>query len=398
MSLYDDRTFENLQAEALEDLRNKIEELPENQRVDASEGSLLYLAVAKQAVRLEEAYQDLEALNENMLVDTQDLEHLIDSGAECGVPIREGTAAIVLAELDCPCEIGDEFSAIDSEYNYRAIELVEVISREAEDEDEEPVTIYRYKMEATDEGIEPGSYRGEIEPDDYLKDFEEGRIVSCVTPGTEQEDEDVYRERRLNSFTSKACAGNRDYYLDTIGALAGVGGVKVERRKVTQTVIPCYIQASDYGVPSAELLASIKDIMDPDGYEGEGAGLCPLGHILDLHPVEGIEINVSASFVFDEGYTFPMLKNAMREVIQKYITELAREWQNQSIIVVRRAMVESKILSVKGVLDISDLTLNGGEDNITTTAYQVPIFGTITNSGEPTPEPEPDPEEGVNDG
>ena len=39
MSLYADKTFENIQAEALEDIRNRIEELPENQRVDASEGS-----------------------------------------------------------------------------------------------------------------------------------------------------------------------------------------------------------------------------------------------------------------------------------------------------------------------------------------------------------------------
>ena len=59
MSLYADKTFENLQAEALADLRDKIDELPENQRVDASEGSFLSMAVAKQAVRLEEAYQDL---------------------------------------------------------------------------------------------------------------------------------------------------------------------------------------------------------------------------------------------------------------------------------------------------------------------------------------------------
>ena len=379
MSLYADKTFENIQAEALEDIRNRIEELPENQRVDASEGSFLYMALAKQSVRLEEAYQDLEALNENMLVDTQDLEHLIDSGAECGIPIREGTAAIVIAELNCPCEIGDEFSAIDSEYNYRAIELIEVIDNEPE-EDEEPTKTYRYKMEATEDGLDPGNYRGEIEPENYLKDFEEGRITGIISAGTEQEDEEDYRERRLNSFTTKACAGNRDYYIDTIGSLDGVGGVKVERRQVNQTVIPCYIQASDYGVPSAAVLETVKEIMDPDGFEGEGVGLCPLGHILDLHAVEGITINIAASFTFDAGYTFSMLHSAMLEAAGNYIVRLASEWQDSSAIVVRRAMIESCLLSVKGVLDIADVTLNGGEENITATAYQVPVMGSITEN------------------
>lgn len=372
MSLYSDKTFENIQKEALQDINNKIDELPANQRVDASEGSLIYMAIAKMAVRLEEAYQDLDEMNDNMLVDTQDLEHLIDSGAECGIPIKEGTQAIVLVDLNCPCEIGDEFSAIDSDYKYLALELVSVI------DNEDGTQTYRYKMEADDDGIDPGSYRGEVEPEDYLDGFEEGRVISLVTAGTEQEDEETYRERRLNSFTSKACAGNYDYYKDTIGAITGVGGVKVVRRQQNQSFIPCYIQASDYGVPSAELLSEIKEIMDPTGNEGEGMGLCPFGHVLQVNGVSGVEINVAASLVFDDGYNFSMLKTALEEAVGEYIISLAEDWEDSGSIIVRKAVVESKLLSVTGVIDIDNVTLNGGDENITTTAYQIPILGTLT--------------------
>lgn len=376
MSLYEDRTFENLQAEALEELNAKINDLPENQRVDASPGSLLYMAIAKQAVRLEEAYADLDDINDNMLVDTQDYDHLLESGIECGMPMILGTTAVVSAELNCECEIGDEFSAVDSDYNYIAVDLIDVI-----DEGDGSKT-YRYQMEAEEEGIDPGSYRGDIEPEDYLEGFETGSITGVITPGTEDEEEEEYRERRLNNYTSKACAGNRDYYKETIGNIVGVGGVKVQRRQTGQSVIPCYIQAADYGVPTNTLLAEIKEIMDPDGMEGEGAGLCPMGHILDLHAVEGVDIDVTATFTFDAGYTFAMLETAMKTAVSEYISEQASGWQNSSSIIIRRAMIESKLLAITGIIDIADLLLNEDDENITVGEYQVPVMGTIEEGGD----------------
>lgn len=374
MSLYSDRTFENLQEEYLTRLNNKQEQLPENQRLDLSEGSFLYMACAKQAIRLEEAYNDLDDVNDNMLVDTQDLEHLIDSGFECGIPIMEGTPALVTAELNCECPLRAEFSAIDSDYNYRAVKLSEII------DNEDGSKTYRYLMDADDIGADPGNYRGEIEPEDYLEGFEIGRVISTVIAGTEQEEESAYRLRRLSSYSSRACAGNREYYLEELGKIRGVGGVKIFRRQQGQNTIPCYIQAEDYGVPSAELMAEIQERSNPEGLEGEGAGICPFGHILDLHPVEGVVVNVSASFTFDDGYSFGALKTAMENAITEYITELASAWQDSGSIVVRRVMVETKLVAITGILDIADLQLNGGDDNVITTDCQIPVFGEITEA------------------
>lgn len=374
MSLYSDRTYENLQNEYLTELASENSKLPENQRVDLSEGSFLYLASAKQAIRLEEAYNDLDDVNDNMLVDTQDLEHLIDSGFECGIYIKEGSPAVVRVDLNCQCEIGAEFSAVDSEYNYRAFKLAEII------DNSDGSKTYRYLMEAEDIGADPGNYRGDVEPEDYLEGFETGRVISTSVPGTEQEEEEAYRNRRLSSYASRSCAGNREYYIEELGKIAGVGGVKIQRRQYGQNYITCYIQAADYGPPSAELLAEVKERADPDGFEGEGTGICPFGHILDLHGVEGITIDVSANFTFDDGYSYGALKTAMETAITEYITELAKTWQDSGSIVVRRVMIETALVAITGILDISNLTLNGETDNITATAYQIPVFGEITEA------------------
>ena len=371
MSLFDDRTAENIKAELFEDLNEAIEELPDNQKVSAAQGSFLDLSIGKYAVLAEELYADMDEVNDNMLVDTQDAEHLVDSGVEYGIPINEGTPAVVIADLNCLCDIGTEFSAVDSDYNYIVVDEPEIINTD-------DGTIYRYRMEADEEGIDPGNYRGDIEPVDYLDGFEEGAVTNIYAAGTEQEDIETYRERRLMTYTSKACAGNYDYYREVIGDIAGVGGVKVVRRQTMQSYIPCYIQADDYGVPTQTLLDSVKTTMDPDLYEGEGMGLAPMGHVLQVNAVTGVTINVAASFTFDEGYSFSMLETALKKAVSDYITEQAKTWQNSGSIVIRQAVVESALLGVTGVIDIDDVTLNDSEENITTTAYQVPVFGTLT--------------------
>lgn len=55
--MYEDMTYETI-------MREMMEDMPDD--VDTSEGSLIFNACAKQAVRLEEAYLLLSGLEQNM--------------------------------------------------------------------------------------------------------------------------------------------------------------------------------------------------------------------------------------------------------------------------------------------------------------------------------------------
>ena len=194
MSLYDDRTFENLQAEMRADLSADI---------DQQEGSFIDIALGKQAVRLEEAYENLDYVYDNMFCDTQDREHLIESGAEAGLLIDEGSQAVVLATVNCEVEEGTVFTALDSEYNYETGELVGRIDHETVDDDGEPVVLsyYQYRMIAEDVGVEPGSYTGDIEPTEFIDRFEEGWIDELLQAGV---------DKRIQKYTGKGvCSGSR---------------------------------------------------------------------------------------------------------------------------------------------------------------------------------------------
>lgn len=58
---------------------------------------------------------------------------------------------------------------------------------------------------------------------------------------------------------------------------------------------------------------------------------------------------------------------------------LAKDWANQSGITVRVSQVETKVLSVDGVIDITGTTINGGTQNIVLASDAIPVMGGITN-------------------
>lgn len=372
MSLYDDRTAENLQAEMRADLSSDV---------DQQEGSFIDLALAKQATRLEEAYENLEYVYDNMFCDTQDREHLIESGAEAGLLIDEGTQAVVLATVNCEIEEGVIFTALDSEYNYETGEFVGRVDHETVDDEGDPVTLsyYQYKLTAEDVGVEPGSYRGDIEPVEFIDGFEEAWIVALVNAGTDEEDTEAYRERRLQWFQTKPCAGNRAWYKETLHELDNVGGCKMKRRQAGSSYVEIYIIDADYNPASGTITAAVKDAIDPTAYSGEGYGLAPIGHSVNVQSAESVTANIAATLTLETGLVYDDVKTAVEAACAGYLKELRQEWEDKANLLVRISGLEQAILEVEGVNDVS-VTINSSSSNLTLTTYQVPVLGTVTGT------------------
>ncbi len=366
MSRYEDRTFENLQKEMLDDIAEEVD-------ADVSEGSFIATAIAKQAVRLEDAYTQLDYINDNMMVDTMDRDHLQESGAEAGLLIGEGTEAVVTGYLNTKCEIGDEFTAIDSEYNYIATEYLGTGVLQG-------ATIYNYNFEAEDVGKSPGTYIGDIEPVDQLDGFEYGKITALVTKGEDEEDTEDYRERRLNWQTERACAGNRAYYREVILSLDGVGGVKLPRRIDGEEYITCYVQASDYGVVSGELLKTLKEEIDPEASEGAGYGLAPIGHKVKVQSVTAVDCAVTAKIEYTSGKSYEDVSDAIDQAIRAYILKICEGWQETDAAIIRISGIESALLAVENILDVSEVTINGDASNLQVGPYQIPKYKSFTEA------------------
>lgn len=362
--MYEDRIFENLQSEMLQDTSTGV---------DQQEGSLIATSIAKQAVRLEEAYAELAYVYENMLVDTMDREHLTESGAEAGLPINEGTQAVVRVSCNCELPEGMQITALDSEYNYMYSAFVE------SKEDESGALRYYYDFKADEEGIAPGSYRGDVDLLDPVDDFEDAEVIGTTTAGTDAEDTEVYRERRLKWFDTKPCAGNRAYYEQKLKETGLAGGVKIPRRKSGETQLNLYFITAGYSAPTDEQTAELQAIVDPTEYAGDGYGLAAIGHVVVVHGASAVTINISYTLTLKGDMQYADIKTLAEEACEAYLSGLRKTWEEESGIIVRRSGIENALLDVSGVIDITDVKLNGTAGNLSLGEYEIPVLGEVTN-------------------
>ena len=364
MSRFEDNTFESIREQMLTDVHADM-------GIDAQEGSLISNAIALIANRLEEAYADLDSVNDNLLVDTMDREHLIESGAEVGLPVDEGDYAVLTGYLNIPVELGTEFSATDYDFNFVVIESLG------------PVTVndelyYSYNFECDDVGTEPNTFTGDIEPVEAIDGFETGVITACVVEGVDEEDTELYRARRLDYFTEKAFAGNKKYYEDEIKDIDGVGALKIARREKDDEYINIYILNSALSPAPADLVETVQNIVDPD--EGQGDGIAPIGHKVLIHSANSVNLAIAATIEYDDGYSYEDLKTQLEEACKKYVLSLREAWEESTQLIVRLSGIESHILNVQGVLDISNVTINGQAENIRLEEYDVPVFASYTEA------------------
>lgn len=352
--MFEEMTFENIIAAMMEDMPDGL---------DTSEGSLIYHACAKCAARLEEAYTELSRLNDNMYPDTADLEHLILFGQERGVYIEDATAAIFEAQFNTAVEIGTEFSGDD--YNYIVTELIDD-------------TEHRYRLECEEDGSEPNGWLGELMCLDDVEDLETAVLTKLLVEGKDEEDEESYRMRLLESFEIQPFAGNRAYYKQEINAIDGVGGAKIYRKN-SGGAIDIVIIADDYSVPSAEQVRKVQEQIDPVNGKGNGDGIAPIGHYVEVKGVVSITITVKAEITCEIGYTIEGLQSQIENAVEKYFLSLRKKWSEEKAgITVRKSGVENAIYVLEGIQDVRNVLLDDATENITLQETEVPIRGEVT--------------------
>lgn len=364
MSRFSDMTFEKIQSDMLETYNNDM-------KTDAQEGSLMAISLSKQAARLADFYADLDNIENNMFVDTMDRENLIEWGAQVGYPIDEGDYAIVTGYLNVECELGSEFSATDSDYNYNAVEYLGTDTVDNK-------TVYKYNFESTDLGTEAGNFTGDIEPLDDITGFETGVITGVVTAGKDAEETEDYRERLLEAFSTTPCAGNIAYYRDEVDSYDGFSACKAKRRTNGDEYVYLYTLADGYTLPTNDQLSELKEYLDPSSSEGLGYGKSPIGHKIKVLSAIAKNITVTASIEYESGSTWDSVKNAADTALKAYFTNLRKTWESTDNLVVRMSGIENALISVSGILDASNILINGANQNLKIDAYSVPVFSSIT--------------------
>lgn len=350
--------YENITYEVL--LDRMLSRVKSITNVDTSEGSLIYTALAVEAYDLAQIYAAIDEVYEYTFADTAPREELIRRASERGIEPKEATYAVLKGVFNLEIELDQRFTQNDLTY---------VVT--------EHIDGYNYKLQCETSGTIGNRYLGELIPLEFIDGLERAELVELLIPATDEEDTEVFRERYFASFNSQAFGGNRYDYIEKIGNIQGVGGVKIRRASKEIASIAVQIINSEYKVPSPELVKQVQNAIDPVTGQGEGIGFAPIGHIVNVSGVEGVTVNISTTLTYDSDFSYEDLKDKIESTVDAYILELCKSWADSDYITVRIAQIESKLLTISGIIDIEGTKINESANNLVLKSHQIPIRGVV---------------------
>lgn len=399
--MYEEQTYEVILQRMLDRVSDKLDKRP---------SSLIYDTHSATAIELQNLYIELEYLIINSYGDTAARDFLILLCRERGIAPELATNAVLKGEFT-PTTInltGQKFNIGDLNY---------VVT--------EQIVPGQYQVKCETAGTIGNQYLGDMIPMEYIDGLKTATLTEILIPGEDEEDTEVLRKRYFDSFNEQTFGGNHADYLAKVKSIDGVGNVKITRvwngdirpadmipsanvtawynsviggleadvatwlsavymasfeKKLTVggTVLLTIVNSLDYGAATNVLLDSVQTIIDPVQNAGEGYGLAPIGHVVNVKSAEAVNLYITATITFDEGYSWSNTKTAIQEAVDAYLLELRRSWADSNYTVVRISQIETRILTVKGIIDIANTKINGSTNNLTLTKYQIPVMGGVS--------------------
>lgn len=352
--------FESITFEFI--LQRMLDRIPNN--IDKREGSIIYDALAPAAVELQNMYIDLDVILQETFADTSSRACLIKRASERGLSPYAATYAVLKGVFNVDVPIGSRFSL--EEYNYTVTKLID-----------SNLHIYELTCEAI--GVEGNRHFGTLIPIEYIRGLESAELTELLIPGEDEEGTEEFRQRYFDSLDPQAFGGNIADYKQKTKSIQGVSGVKIYPVWNGGGTVKLVILNSEYKKPTEELIDLVQTIIDPIQNQGKGLGLAPLGHVVTVEGVHETIINIELELVFQNGGTWENTQTRVQEIIASYLQELNKIWEDNNSIIIRISQIESRLLEIEQILDITSTKINGVEENLTLAPDNIAVIGVISN-------------------
>lgn len=354
--MFEIMTFNNIMARMLDRISNDM---------DKREGSIIWDALAPAALELEQAYIFLDYILLEGFADTADIDYLVRRCEERGLTQKKASAAVVKGYFS-PTTIPDT-DLIGQRFNLNKLNYVitEAVTGEAG----------YYYLECETVGTD-GNQTGTLIPIDYIPNLETSTVTEVSIPGDDDEDVEVLRNRYFASLTTKAFGGNKADYINNTNAVDGVGASKVIPIWNGAGTVKVLVLDSAYDKASTALINSVQTVLDPT-QDASGMGLAPIGHIVTVAAPIEVTINITTTLDFDTGYSWSNLQTQINKVVSDYLLDLRKNWASTSSLTVRISQIESALLGITGIVDVTGTKINGSTSNLVIANDSIPVMGTV---------------------
>lgn len=404
--MFEQHTYEALVKSALANVPNGI---------DKREGSMVFNGVAPSMAELAQLYIGLDFVFKATYLLTAPREYLIKRASDRNMAPKPASPAVFRAECNIEVPLGTRFSCEDINF---------VVTARMEDKDTEDVKSHEVTCEKAG-GLGNG-YTGQLIPVEYVNGLTRAELVELLVPGEDDEETEVFRQRVLDSFQSQAFGGNQADYKEKVLAMPGVATLKVHpvwnEGLRPSTLIPgdavtswfeaavgalepavaawltavytaardklltvggtvkLVLLAANNTVPTDTLIDDVQTAVDPTENAGEGLGLAPIGHVVQVTGVTPEPVNVMLNLTYAPGWGWDAVQSYVLATLDTYFAELTGQWSSSEFLTVRISQIESRILSAcpTMVMDIGGTKINGKEENLVLGPDSIPVRGAVS--------------------
>lgn len=345
--------------------------------VDKREESLINTALGPAAYALEDAYIDLSRIQSGAHVQSAVGEDLSLTAKDIGISRKPATAAVRRGVFNADVPVGSRFSTNEA----NSVDFtVSAVSDGA------------YELTCETAGTVGNRYTGDLVAITYIEGLTIARVTDVLTAGEDEEADDHLRARCIAHLNSTPFGGNVASYLEYVGALTDVGSVQIYPTWNGGGTVKLSITGAD-GMPAgAALIDAVQTAVDPTQNAGAGYGIAPIGACVTVSTPTAAAINVSAAVTVAGGYTLSQVTQDIKDAVEAYVASVRGAWAAPTVpgtanyaSVIYRARVMTAILLVTGVVNVTDLLLNGADADVQLTEtgaeQQLPVMGEVTLTG-----------------
>ena len=365
-------------------LRAMLDRVPDT--YDKRDTAPIPTALGPAAWALEGFYLSLNQVQQQAFVQTA-VGDSLDMLAIIAVLTRgQATPAVRLGIFNAAVPDGVRFSTINGE---NSINFAVTAPATVEDPAE---GFYYYQLTAETPGTIGNEYTGPILPISVVPGLTSAEITDILVPGDDTETDESFRERIIEALNERPFGGNIASYRQYVTTLDGVGSVQVYPTWDGGGTVKLSILGSDWLPASPTLVENVQNAVDPPPNQGLGLGMAPIGAKVTVVAPTELTVTVSATVTLSSGYQIGQVQQPIEQAIEAYLLTIRQDWDTnvsansvQYAADVYLARITAAIVGVTGVVNATNVTLNGAATDLTLTetgeTQQVPILGTVTLTG-----------------
>lgn len=326
-----------------------------NDEYDKSQGSFFYDVEKPVAIELENIYLKLEGILNKGFVDTatgSDLDRLV---AEVGLKRKEAKKAsgiVTITGINGSKILKGDIVTSDSA-NFIFLQDLKIESGSIK-------VLVECEKYGTIGNVPVGAIK-------YFPVTIEGlqnvTNESAFTNGYEEENDEELRKRYYEKVQTPVTSGNKYHYLNWSKEVSGVGDAKVFPLWNGPGTVKVVIINSNKKGADNDLIDAVKEHIEENR---------PIGATVTVISATEKIINVTFNLTLELNYELENVKSNIESAITEYLKEIAFVRDYVSL-----AKIGAFVLDTDGVVDYTNLKLNGTADNVQIGNEEVAVLGGV---------------------